>query len=76
MALEVPDFDILFNQVRAVSPLARQAFEEDAQGRFRAVKDAADVHWWKVVSDNPRHLVSRIDKISSRTRCYSGGTAG
>ena len=44
MALNVPDFDVLFDQVRAVSPLARQAFEEDAPCGFWAVKDAANVH--------------------------------
>ena len=44
MALNVPDFDVLFDQVRAVSPLAQQAFKEDAPGGFWAVKDAVDVH--------------------------------
>ena len=68
MALKVPNFDVLFDQVRAVSPLARQAFEEDAPGGFWAVEDAADVHRWKVVSKKPRRLVSRIDKTSSRVR--------
>ena len=68
MALKVPFFDILFDQVCVVLPLARQAFEETAPGGFWAVEDAADVHRWEVVSDNPRRLVSRINKTSSRTR--------
>ena len=61
-ALKVPEFDVLFDQVRAVRPLARQAFEKDVTGGFRAVKDAADVHRWKVVSNNPRRLVFRINE--------------
>ena len=44
VALKVPNFDVLFDQVRAVSPLARQAFEEDATGVFGAVEEAVNVN--------------------------------
>ena len=61
--LKVPDFDVLFEQLREVSPLADQAFAEAAPGGLPALRGGGERHRWKTVAANPARPLSRIEKI-------------
>mmetsp|Transcript_37865 Transcript_37865/g.61888 ORF Transcript_37865/g.61888 Transcript_37865/m.61888 type:complete len:366 (-) Transcript_37865:64-1161(-) len=65
VVLKVPNFDVLFDHISNVSPLARQAMTEDNPGGIKAIDNAADVYKWKVTDSNSKRLVSHIDKIDN-----------
>lgn len=63
--LKVPNFDVVFNKICKVSPLAKQAFYDDRPGGIASITDDADVHAWKVTENNPSKLVSHVSKIDN-----------
>ena len=63
--LKVPNFDLMFDEIMKVSPLAKQALTEDKPGGIKAIDDSADVYKWRVTDNNPQRLVSHIDKIDN-----------
>ena len=65
--LKLPNYDALFDDIRSVSPLARQALSGGIPppGGIRAIDDESDEYRWKVVEDGPDKLVSHIDKIDN-----------
>ncbi|KAL7555228.1 hypothetical protein ACHAWF_018883 [Thalassiosira exigua] len=65
VSLRVPDFPVLFDEICKVSPLARQAMTEAKPGGLDAIDPSDDVYQWKVTDDNPKRLVSHIDKIEN-----------
>lgn len=65
VVLKVPNFDVLFDEICKISPLAKQAVTEDDPGGIGAIDDTADVYKWKVMDSNPNRLVSHIDKIDN-----------
>lgn len=65
VVLKVPNFDVLFDEISKVSPLAKQALTEDNPGGINAIDNAADVYKWKVTDSNSKRLVSHIDKIDN-----------
>ncbi len=62
--LKVPNFDALFVEICAVSPLAKQALT-DQPGGIKSIDKSADVYKWKVIESSPNRLVSHIDKIDN-----------
>ncbi|KAL3768121.1 hypothetical protein ACHAWO_008289 [Cyclotella atomus] len=62
--IKVPNFDVLFEDICKVSPLARQALDDECPGGLKALDKDADVYKWKVTdSYNPNRLWKQIDKI-------------
>ena len=63
--LIVPKFDILFDELQKVSPLFKQALDEEKPGGLQAIDDDADYYKWKHMERNPKRLCSQIDKIDN-----------
>lgn len=63
--LKVPNFDVLFDEICKVSPLAKQAFEQENPGGIKAIGKGDDAYKWKLTSSNPNRLISHIDKIDN-----------
>ncbi len=61
--LKVPNFDALFGEICAVSPLAKQALT-DQPGGIKSIDKSDDVYKWKVIESSHK-LVSHIDKIDN-----------
>ena len=63
--LKVPNFDAIFGEICAVSPLAKQALTMDQPGGIQSIDKSDDVYKWKVTESSPHRLVSHIDKIDN-----------
>jgi hypothetical protein len=64
--LKVPKFDVLFEEIEKISPLARQALNEEKPPGIKAIDDAADVYKWKNTERHPNNrLISQVDKIDN-----------
>lgn len=63
--LKVPNFDVLFDQILKVSPLAKQAvFDSKPQG-LGGIDKSSDEYKWKVTEHNPKRVVSEVAKIDN-----------
>jgi hypothetical protein len=65
VVLKLPNYDVLFDEIIKVSPLARQALTEDCPLGIKAINITSDVYKWKVTDDSSSRLVSHIDKIDN-----------
>mmetsp|Transcript_38996 Transcript_38996/g.81988 ORF Transcript_38996/g.81988 Transcript_38996/m.81988 type:complete len:385 (+) Transcript_38996:91-1245(+) len=65
VVLKVPKFDVLFDELCKISPLAKQALTEPNPGGIKAINSSDDSYKWKVTDNNPKRLVSHIDKIDN-----------
>ncbi|KAL3774631.1 hypothetical protein ACHAW5_009574 [Stephanodiscus triporus] len=65
VALKLPNYDVLFDEISKVSPLARQALSESNPLGIKAINNTSDVYKWKVMADSSCRLVSHIDKIDN-----------
>jgi len=63
--LKCPNFDVLFDEICKVSPLAKQALYENKPGGIKSIKKGDDFYSWKVTDDNPNRLISNIAKIDN-----------
>ena len=63
--LKLPNFDILFDDIAKVSPLAKQALTEHKPLGIKAIDPADDVYKWKLLGDSASRLVSHVDKIDN-----------
>lgn len=63
--LKVPNFDAIFGEICAVSPLAKQALTLDQPGGIKSIDKSDDIYKWKVTENSPNRLVSHIDKIDN-----------
>ena len=65
IAIKLPNYDVLFDEIAKVSPLARQALTEDRPLGIKAINGTSDAYKWKVTDDSSSRLVSHIDKIDN-----------
>ena len=65
VVLKLPNYDVLFDEIIKVSPLARQALTEDRPLGIKAINGTSDAYKWKVTDDSSSRLVSHIDKIDN-----------
>jgi hypothetical protein len=67
--IELPDFDVLFDEIKQVSPLSRIAItggDIDGARGFDAIDDSMNGNLkWKTVESSKRQLVHHIDKIDN-----------
>eukprot|EP00804_Cyclotella_cryptica_P012167 CCRYP_009851-RA/>CCRYP_009851-RA protein AED:0.04 eAED:0.04 QI:204/1/1/1/1/1/3/262/365 len=64
--IKLPNFEVLFEDICKVSPLAKQAFKHENPAGISAIDNDADVYKWRVTdSFNPNKLVKEIDKIDN-----------
>ena len=64
--LKVPNFDVLFEEILKVSPLAKQAaFDSKPRGLGGIGKSSDECYKWKVIEHNSNRLVSEVAKIDN-----------
>ena len=63
--LKLPNFDVLFDDIAKVSPLAKQALTEDKPLGIKAIDPTDDVYKWKLLGDSASRLVSHVDRIDN-----------
>lgn len=63
--IQVPNFELVFDDIFKVSPLAKQAFYDEIPGGFDAIGKEDDFHKWKLTDNTPKRIVTRIEKIDN-----------